>query len=136
MALYLRRRWKHYAFIGPTQFLHLILNSNDECQFSLIEQIKQDYVPAEPKTVKARLVEENGECIMLSTNKKKKTVICFKNIGENIGYWKKHGISKSVSLKQKRGFVLEAAAKIICDDILSQVYDVKEYIRVQRPKKQ
>lgn len=63
---------------------------------------------------------------MFSTNKRKKTVVCFKNIGEKIlnETWYQQ---KCKSEAEERLRIVEAAAKIICDDIRSQVYDVKEY---------
>ncbi|KAG5876590.1 hypothetical protein JTB14_015995 [Gonioctena quinquepunctata] len=46
-------------------------------------QIKGDYKP-DQKTVKARLVEKYEDDILFTFQKNKKTVVCFKNIGEKI----------------------------------------------------
>lgn len=46
------------------------------------KQIKGDFAP-ESNTVKAKLMVKYGQDIIFSSNKKKKTIICFRNTGEN-----------------------------------------------------
>ncbi|KAG5899219.1 hypothetical protein JTB14_034477 [Gonioctena quinquepunctata] len=102
-------------------------NSDDECQFSmekLIAQMNGDYKP-DQKTVTARLVEKYGDDILLPFRKIIR-LVCLKNIlGKilNDAFYQQ----KCKSEEEERYRIVEAAAKIICDYIRFQVYDVKEY---------
>lgn len=63
---------------------HFIENI-DDCQFSLSDLINRlkDYVPSE-LTVKRKLKEKYGDEIIIVTNTKKVTAICFRNTGYTI----------------------------------------------------
>lgn len=103
-------------------------NSDDECQFSmdeLMEQMTGSYKP-DVKTVKARLKEKYGDDILLTSNKNKKPVVCFRNIGEKIitDTWYKQ---RCKSEREERLRIVQSAAKIICEDVRSQVYERNEY---------
>lgn len=125
-----KRRGPHAVDIDKAMqcIYDYIENSDDECQFSmeqLIEQIKGNYQP-EVKTVKARLIEKYGDDILFASIKKKKTVVCFKNTGEKIltnSWYQKTCMSE----REERLRVVEAAAKIICEDIRTQVYNTTDY---------
>ncbi|KAG5873470.1 hypothetical protein JTB14_029558 [Gonioctena quinquepunctata] len=86
----------------------------------LIAQMKGNYKP-DQKTVKARLVEKYGDDILFTFQKNKKTVVCSKNIG---GKMNGAFYQQKCKEKEERLRIVKAAAKIICDDIRSQAYDV------------
>ncbi|KAG5880069.1 hypothetical protein JTB14_034700 [Gonioctena quinquepunctata] len=86
--------------------------------------------PPDLRNVVTQLRDITGEKykddILFTFQKNKKTVVCFKNIGGKIlndAFYQQ----KCKSEKEERHRIVEAAAKIICDDIRSQDYDVKEY---------
>lgn len=111
-----------------------IENNNGECQFSLDDLMKQMKQPGsddsrytpDVKTVKARLKEKYGDDILLTCFKNRKPVVCFRNIGEKIltNAWYEE---KCKSEQDERLRVVLSAAKILCEDIRSKVYENTEY---------
>lgn len=61
------------------------IESSEECQFAMTDLLKTvtGYVPT-AKTIKKRLVEKYGDGIIISTNKKKETIVCVRDTGYQI----------------------------------------------------
>lgn len=101
----------------------------EECQFSLDElmnQIPQSLQPPDSRTVKARIIHKYGDDVLISENKKKKTVLCFKNVGHKIltDHWYSN---RNLDPQKERLRIVKTACDIIVEDIRSQMYDVTQY---------
>lgn len=113
-----------------TSALEVIFNfikNSDECQFSLskLMNLIKGYVPTE-KTIKRKLKEKYGNDIILSTNKNKVCIVCFRNTGYKIltNHWYEQ---KNADEHQERLRIIKAAAAIIREDIRTQIYDTLSY---------
>ena len=49
----------------------------------LIFQIESKYIP-DVRTIKARLFDKYGDEVLIAENSRKKTIICFKNVGYKV----------------------------------------------------
>lgn len=109
--------------------IYNILESSDECQYAiedLIKQVQGDGYELEIKSVVARLKLKYKDDVIVSTSKKQKTTICFRDTGYKILTNQWYTEKKSDENEEKLRIV-ETAAKIIREEIRSQVYELDTY---------
>lgn len=103
------------------------IESGDECQFTMTDLINSvtGYVPTE-RTIKKRLIENYGDDILISVQKKKVTTICFRDTGYKIltNAWYN---ARNTDDQEERLRIVRTAAEIVREDIRSKVYDTTSY---------
>ncbi|XP_076040412.1 glutamate--cysteine ligase isoform X1 [Oratosquilla oratoria] len=102
--------------------------NREECQFTFSE-IFSEYEGELPtdKTIKSELIERYGHDIIVSVNKNRKPVICFRDTGNKIltdAWYENH---RSHDEKEERLRIVKTAARIIAEDIRSQMYEADQY---------
>lgn len=102
--------------------------NSDECQFSiqqLLELIEEDSRP-HSKTVKSRLQEKYGDQIIISESRRG-PVVSLKRVGDKILYDNWYSNEKKGDEQEERLRIVEAAGKIIFEDIRAKVFNTDEY---------
>lgn len=105
-----------------------IEENREECQFSFSE-IFEGYdgeLPSE-KTIKSELKLKYGEDIVVTANRNRKPVVCFRDTGNKILCDAWYANNRSADEKEKRLRIVKTATTIIAKDLRSQVYETDQY---------
>ena len=116
------------AFEAMSHAFNYLEQNREECQFTF-SKIFSEYEGDLPtdKTIKSELIGRYGHNIVVSVNKNRKPVVCFRDTGNKIltdAWYENH---RSHDEKEERLRIVKTAAKIIAEAIRSQMYETNQY---------
>lgn len=102
--------------------------NREECKFSF-QEIFENYDGTLPtdKTIKARLKENFGDDIIISTRQNRNSVVCFRDSGHKILNDAWYERQKQIDEEKEKLRIIETSGKIIAEDTRSKIYETEEY---------
>jgi hypothetical protein len=94
-----------------------------------LDEIFEDYNGYVPvfKTIRGKLLDRYGEDLIITSERNRKPIICFRNTGYSIltENWYK---SQKENKEEERIRVVKDAADIIREDIRTMIYNLDSYV--------